>query len=290
VGQGARHVPLLPGVQRLVDRLGPLVDPGRHRTVRRHQLRLGGDARHRSARQQAALYAAWSQGAWDKQIDYGVGHISGIVLPATDIETRGAIDGWFEDSGSETLEFTSFWETTNWVYFDVQPQASFYRDYGLDSRVKTLEYSIMPQAHPDWTNGNVMDPVDGMYYGSIYTAAHMLTRGVLFHDDPSTLYAIFAGTEGTDVAQQWYTMLFHATAGPTLLGIERGNAPVVEAPVGLARVTSATFDLSQRSGTIGLLGLATGTGELRVQPVGQAWQTIPVAVTPGCTVDVPFSY
>jgi ferric-dicitrate binding protein FerR (iron transport regulator) len=86
-------------------------------------------------------------------------------------------------------------------------------------------------------------------------------------------------------------MLFHATAGPTLLGVERGNAPVVEAPVGLARVTSATFDLSKKRGTLALLGVVAGQGEVRVRPPGSTtWQTIPVSVTPGCALEVPFSY
>jgi hypothetical protein len=248
------------------------------------------DAAYRSARQQAALYAAWFQGDWDKQIDYGVGHISVVALPDDEIETRGAIDGWFEDSGSETLEFRSFWETTNWEYFDVQPQPSLYRDFGLESRVHTLEYVIMPSLHPSWTDGNVMDPVDDRYYGSNYTAAHLLMRGVLFHDDPASLFADYTGTEGTAVAQQWYTMLWHGTAGPTLLGIERGNAPVVEAPVGLAQVTASSFDIAARHGTVELLGEGTGSGVVRVRPAGEAWQQIPVTIVNGCTTTVPFSY
>ncbi|HUJ24873.1 MAG TPA: hypothetical protein VLW85_02565 [Myxococcales bacterium] len=239
------------------------------------------DAAYRASRQQLALYAAWFQAAWTKQIDYAIGHISNAYLPPDEVETRGAIDGWVEDFGLATLEFTSFWETTNFLYFDVPAQLSLYRDYGLEQRVHALEYDIMPAFHPLWTDGDVMDPVDQRYYGSNYTDAHLYARGALFHDDPATLYQLYTSSRGSQASQQWYTMYWHGLAGPTLLAIERGHAPLLEAPVGAVRMASSAYDASSNKVSVDFQAIRTGTVTFRTRKPGGTFKSHAFSVTAG---------
>ncbi|HEY3447582.1 MAG TPA: hypothetical protein VGK67_14605 [Myxococcales bacterium] len=239
------------------------------------------DAAYRSARQQLALHDAWLHAEWVRDIDYGVGHVGDAKIPADQVETRGAIDGWVEDFGAATLEFRSFWQTTNFLYFDLPAQLSLYRHSGLEARVRTLEYEIMPALHPAWTDGNVLDPVDGRYYGSNYTAAHLAARALLFHDDPQALFGVYQGVEGTAVASEWYTMRWHGIAGPTLLALERGHAPVVEAPVGAVRVAWAQWDAASGAVAVDFQALRDGAAVFRTRAPGGEFIDHPVEVRAG---------
>ncbi len=236
------------------------------------------DAAYRSARQQLALFATWQQAEWSREIDYGIAHFSAQKIDAQEVETRGAIDAWTEEFGSATLEFRSLWQTTNFIYFDNSAQYSFYRDYGLAKQLKTLEYDIMPRLHPGWTDGNVFEPVDGRFYGSDHTAAHLLARAVLFHDDSATLYALFQSARGTKAEKQWYSMYFYGSAGPLLLGIERAQAPVVELPVALAQLVESTFDAKTARVTLKLLGRCDAKGVVRMRMPNGEWKNYPVVL------------
>jgi hypothetical protein len=239
------------------------------------------DVAYRTARQELALYDAWFQAAWTQDIDYGVGHISDVKLAAADVETRGAIDGWVEDFGCSTLEFKSFWQTTNYLYFDVPAQLSMYRDLGLEGRVRTLEYDIMPALHPSWADGNVMDPVDMRYYGSNYTTAHLVARALLFHDDPASLFATWQAARDSKASQEWYTMFFHGLAGPTLLALERARAPLVEAPLGAVQVVAASYDAQSGKVKVDFQALASGKIAFRTRAVGGAFALHPLTVETG---------
>jgi len=221
------------------------------------------DAAYRSARQQLALFMIWHQASWSQSIDYGVSHFAVVRLPNHKIETRGAVDAWVEDFGSATLEFESLWQTTNFIYHDNQAQLAFYRDYGIAKKVKALTYEIMPSYHPNWTNGNVMDPLDHKHYGASYTLAHLTARALLFHHDPQELYDIYLGLEGTDVTRQWYTPYFYGNRGPMLLALERAEAPVVEAPVGDLKIIEASFYQQSHKLTLNYQCRQNGTFELR---------------------------
>jgi hypothetical protein len=218
------------------------------------------DAATRAARQETALYAAWFHAAWAKDIDYGIGHVTNGKLAAADVDTRVAIDGWVEDFGAATLEVRSFWQTTNYLFFDNVPQLPFYRDSGLSERVRALEYDIMPAAHPHWTDANVLDPVDNRYYGTEYTAAHVMARALLFHEPG--LLAIYDAADGAEGSKQWYSMRRFGIGGPTLLAIERAAAPTVEVPVGLVRVDGASWDGTRLR--LELVGRASGRGAVRI--------------------------
>jgi len=244
------------------------------------------DAAWRAARQQAALFAAWHQAEWVRDIDYAIGHISNARLAPSDVETRGAIDGFVEEFGCATLEFRSFWQTTNFLFFDVVPQASLYRDFGLEGRVRALEYQAMPAEHPRWTDGNAMDPVDKKYYGAEFTAAHVQTRAQLFHEDSAALYAIYAASAGTAASREWYSMRRFGIAGPTLLAIARSGAPVVEAPVALARVEGARWDAARGEVTIDLVGRKDGSGFVRTRASGGAWRETAVTLRAGLRASI----
>jgi len=239
------------------------------------------DAAYRTARQQLALYDAWFQAAWTRQIDYGIGHISNAQLPQDEVETRGAIDGWVEEFGCATLELKSFWQTTNYLYFDVPAQLSLYRDYGLAARVQALEYQIMPSLHPSWSDGNAFDSVDQRYYGSNYTSAHLAARALLFHDDPAALFTTYNSARGTQAASQWYSMFFHGLAGPTLLSIERARAPLLEAPVGAVRLDSSAWDAAAGKVSVDFQALRSGSVSFRSRKPGGAFKLHSFAVTAG---------
>jgi hypothetical protein len=147
----------------------------------------------------------------------------------------------------------------------------------------------MPAAHPRWTDGNALDPVDGKYYGAEFTAAHLAARALLFHDDPAALYAIYDATAGTAASAEWYSMRRFGIGGPTLLAIARARAPVVEAPVALARVEAARFDAATGAVTLDLVGRADGAGVVRTRAPGGAWRETAVALREGgrTTVVVP---
>lgn len=247
------------------------------------------DAAYRTAREQAALYDAWFQAQWTKDIDYGIGHITNAKLPAAEVETRGAIDGWVEDFGLATLEFKSFWQTTNFLYFDVPAQLSLYRDFGLEQRVRALEYDIMPQFHPGWTDGNAMDPVDQRYYGSNYTSAHLVARALLFNDDPAQLFSLWSSAKGTQAASQWYSQFFHGLAGPTLLSIERGGAPLVEAPVAQVRIVAASWDAKAGKVSVDFQPLLTGSVAFRTRAAGGAFHTHALTVKAGVRKTASFA-
>jgi hypothetical protein len=236
------------------------------------------DAAYRSARQQTALYAAWFHAAWVRDIDYGVGHVSDTWIAADEVETRGAIDGFVEAFGAATLEFKSFWQTSNFLFYDIGPQLSFYRDYGLEGRIQTLEYELMPSFHPAWFDGNAYDPVDGRYYASAYTAAHIFTRATLFHDDPASLFAIYTNSAGTASASQWYTMRWEGISGPLLLAIERAKAPVVEVPIALLKVQNAHWDAQTNAVHLVVAGRQAGAGTIRTRQPHQSWQETPITI------------
>jgi hypothetical protein len=238
------------------------------------------DVAYRSARQSLALFGAWQEAAWLQTIDYGIGHITQAQLPAAQIETRGAIDGFFEETGAETLELQSFWETTNWLYFDNAATYSLYRHSGLVPRVRTLEYDIMPALHPSWADGTVMDPVDQRYYGSNYTSAHLVTRAVLFGDDPAALFALYNAAQGTPASQQWYTMFWQGLAGATLLGLERARAPVVEVPRGDVALVAASYDAMAQavSLTVKAWSPATAQTSANVQWPNETARQVPIAL------------
>jgi hypothetical protein len=245
-----------------------------------------GDAAYRAARQQTALFAMWHHAAWVQELDYGVGHLSGVRLAPAEIETAVAIDGFVEDFGASTLELRSFWQTTNYLFFDNVPQFSFYRDHGLEPRLRTLEYELMPARHPEWTDAAVKDPVDGKHYGTEYAAAHLVARAALFHDAPGPLLAVYDATEGKPGSNEWYSMRRFGIAGPTLLAIASAPAPVVEAPVALARVTAARHDLATGATTLELAGRVDARGVVRSRAPGGAWRETAVTLRAGETARV----
>ena len=246
------------------------------------------DAAYRSARQQLALFAIWHQAKWSKDIDYAVAHFSVTRLPNDQIETRGAVDAWVEDFGAATLQFESMWQTANFIFFDNAAQYSFYRDFGIIQKVKTLEYEIMPELHPSWTDGNVMDPIDKKYYGSGDTIAHLLARAVLFHDNPGELFKIFKDYEGTEVSKQWYTPYFFGNSGPLLLGIERAQAPVVEAPIGGLQVVSAAYNANSKLVSIEYRCRTTKILTFKKRFPGEQWQELTIQCSTGVSSIVHF--
>lgn len=198
------------------------------------------DAVYRAARQQAALFALWHQAQWAKDLDYAVGHLTHAKLAPAAVETVGGVDGFVEETGCTTLEMRSFWQTTNYVFFDNVPQPSFYRDHGLAPRVGRILDEVVPALHPRWREGDVLDPVDKKHYGSEFTAAHLIARALLRHEDPRPLFDVYMNNRTTAQSQRWYTMHRFGMAVPTLLAIERARAPVVEVPTAL-RVERAVW-------------------------------------------------
>jgi hypothetical protein len=241
------------------------------------------DAAYRAARQQAALFACWHEAEWLRDLDCAIGHVSNKKLDPSQVETRGAIDGFTEDAGATTLEFSSFWETANYLGFDVPPQFSFYRDFGLEPRLRVIEYDAMPKAHPRWTDGNAFNSVDNRYYGDEFAGLHIAARAALFHDDPVALFAIYQASAGTQASQQWYTMRRFGIAGAMLLAVERAKAPVVEVPAALARVESAVYDAKTKTVRLELLGRTNGSGYVRSRAPGGRFKLTPVFFHAGKT-------
>ncbi|MCC6807761.1 MAG: hypothetical protein IT381_10075 [Deltaproteobacteria bacterium] len=200
------------------------------------------DAVYHAARQQLAVFTLWHHAEWARDLDYGVGHLSQTKLAQSAVDTRGAIDGFVEDTGCTTLEFQSFWQTANAVAFDVLPQFALYRDFGIAPRLRTLLFDIMPALHPDWQDGNVFLAVDDRYYGGNNTAFHLTARAAMFHADPAPLFATYNASAGTEASKQWYSMRWHGLSGPMLLAFERAKAPTVEVPVAEVRPSTIVFD------------------------------------------------
>ncbi|MGE0710809.1 MAG: hypothetical protein AB7N76_02015 [Planctomycetota bacterium] len=239
------------------------------------------DATYRAARQQTALYAMWFMAAWVRDLDYGVSHTENAKVPAGEVETRGSIDGFVESCGVTTLGFEAFWQTTNAIFWDNRPQFSFYRDYGLDARLRTIEYQVMPALHPRWEDGNAKEPAgQGWYYGSSYTAAHLVARALLFHDELDPLFAVYQRNKGTAVEKEWYSMFGFGTAGPTLLAIERAKAPLVETPASL-RVLEASWDRTTGELSLEVEALRGGDHALRWREPGGDYQTASLSLARG---------
>ena len=74
----------------------------------------------------------------------------------------------------------------------------------------------MPSLHPRWTDASAVDPVDGRYYGTTFSAAHLVARALLFHDAPGPLLAVYDASEGKPGSAEWYSMRNLGVAGPTL--------------------------------------------------------------------------
>src|SRR5207302_7148484 len=129
--------------------------------------------------------------------------------------------------------------------------------------------------------GNATDPVDGRYHGSNYTAAQLVARALLFHDDPAALFALYTGARGTQAAAQWYSMFFHGLAGPTLLSIERAKAPLVEAPIAAIRLASSAFDAAAGKVSLDFQALKTGTANVRTRRPGGAFREHPLSLKAG---------
>ena len=185
------------------------------------------DALYRAARQQAALHATWQQAAWVQRWNYAVGHVSGGRLAATDVNVAGPIDSFVEEYGAAALQFESFWQCTCFLFYANRPQVLFFQRYGLVERIRAIEYTIMPTAHPSWTDGNAIDPhaENGQdHYGASWTAAHLMVRARLFGDDPTTLFGFYEASKKTAAASTWYTMLVCKVAGPLMLALLEGNA------------------------------------------------------------------
>jgi len=177
------------------------------------------DAAYRAARQQAALFSMWQQAAWVKQWDYAVGHAKGRLAPA-EISTEGPINAYIEEFGALVLDFDFFWECTNFLFYANRPLFEFYRRYGLVERIRKIEYTIMPELHPSWLDGNAINRhgENGVkYYGASYTATHLAARAALFHHDPEELFLAYKATEGTEASRAWYSMQQPTLAGPLML-------------------------------------------------------------------------
>lgn len=192
------------------------------------------DALGRSAKQQAALFAFWQLPAWVKEHDHAVGHVSKRRIPAAEVETLGPVDALVEEHGACTLEFRSFWQCTNFIFYNNRPLLAFYRRHGLLPRIREILYDVMPRLHPGWANGNEVDPhgENGQErYGTSWTAAHLAARAMLFGDDPLPLFRIYEATRGTPAEGVWYTMHAPQVAGPLMLALlegKPGEAPPID--------------------------------------------------------------
>lgn len=184
------------------------------------------DALGRAAKQQTALYAMWQLATWSKEHDYAIGHVSRTRIPPAEVETIGPVDALVEEHGVATLEFRSFWQTTNFLFYANRPLFAFYQRYGLLPRIRTIMYEIMPRLHPHWLDGNAVDPhgENGQErYGTAWTATHLFARAALFGDDPRPLLEIYEATKMTPAAGVWYTIHTPAVAGPLMLALLEGR-------------------------------------------------------------------
>lgn len=140
------------------------------------------EATHLAARQHAVILAMWEQARWMRCWDYVVGHVSGGCLPAEACEVRGPVDAFVESHGASTLELRSFWQRTNFLFYNNKPLFDLYRRFGLIGRVRVIEHELMPSLHPRWLDGNASDPCgeDGQpLYDAACTAVHVHARDAL---------------------------------------------------------------------------------------------------------------
>ncbi len=247
------------------------------------------DATYRAARQQLAVYMLWHHAEWIKQIDYGIGHLSRAKLPAEQVETRGAVDGYVEDLGATTLQFESFWQTSNAIAFDVRPQFAFYRDFGIAPRLRELLYFTMPEYHPYWSDGNAWDNADKRYYGSQYAGFHLAARAAMFHADPEPLFRIYQQNDGSEASKQWYSMRWHGVAGPMMLDLARATAPSVELPTARATVTRLSYDRVNLRLNVSLKARVSGPASLRITWPDGTMSDESVTLCNGKTLDLVFS-
>src|SRR5262249_32032476 len=171
---------------------------------------------------EVALFAMWQHAAWMKRWDYAIGHLSKGRLPADQIATEGPIDAFSEEYGATALEFRSFWQCTNFLFYSNRPLFEFYRRYGLLDRIRQIEYEIMPRHHPAWQDGNAVAevPDNGVdRYGGSFTATHLLARAALFGEDPAELFKVYSATRGTEASKTWYSMDVPEIAGPLMLAL-----------------------------------------------------------------------
>lgn len=134
--------------------------------------------------------------------------------------------GWAfttREPGASTLELRSFWQCTNFLFYNNKPLFDVYRRFGLVDRVRVIEYELMPSLHPRWLDGNASDACgeNGQpLYGAAWTAAHLHARATLFReDDALALFRSYAATKGTEASRAWYTMQLPEIAGPLMLAL-----------------------------------------------------------------------
>jgi hypothetical protein len=172
----------------------------------------------------------WQQAAWMRTWDIGVGHVSGGRLSADEVDVSGPIDAFVMEYGAALLEFQSFWECTCFLFYANRPLYLFYRAYGLVERIRAIEYRTMPSQHPNWADGNATDTraENGQsQYGASWTAAHLMTRRLLFDDDRASLFQIYLESKTSAAASTWYAMQLPQIAGPLMLAL-------LEAPHGFS--------------------------------------------------------
>jgi hypothetical protein len=180
------------------------------------------DAAYRAARQEAAIVAMWQQAAWSQRWSSAVGHVTKARLAPSAVETVGPVDAFVEEVGAATLEFGSFWQCTNFLFFANRPLFELYRRRGLVPRIRAVEYDRMPALHPRWQDGNASEAggENGQtQYGTVWTAAHLAARASLFGEDPLPLFQSYLDTAGTPAASTWYCMQQLSTAGPLMLAL-----------------------------------------------------------------------
>ena len=181
------------------------------------------DALARAARQEASLFAMWHHAAWVKEHDYAIGHLGHTRIPPEEVECAGPIDAFVEEYGAAVLEMRSFWQCTNFFFYDNRPLYAFYRRHpSLLARARAVAYEIMPRLHPRWHDGEALDAhgENGQpRYGSAWTAAHLHARACLFGDEPLALYRLYEATKATPAASEWYSMHLPQIAGPLLCAL-----------------------------------------------------------------------
>jgi hypothetical protein len=190
------------------------------------------DAAYRAARQEAAIVAMWSHAPWMARWDLAVGHLSGRRMPPGEVEAVGPVDAFVEEHGAAMAELKSFWQCTNFLFFNNRPLFELYRRRGLLDRVRAIEYEHMPALHPRWQDGTAQDAFgeNGQpFYGAAWTAAHLAARATLFGEDPAPLYLCYTACAATPAGSTWYRMSQTAIAGPLMLALleSAGTGPLI---------------------------------------------------------------
>jgi hypothetical protein len=194
------------------------------------------DALCRAARQEASLFAMWHHAAWVKEHDYAIGHLCHTRVPPEEVECAGPIDAYVEEYGAAVLQMRSFWQCTNFFFYDNRPLFAFYRRHpSLLARARAVAYEIMPRLHPRWHDGEALDAhgENGQpRYGAAWTAAHLYARACLFGEEPLALYRLYEATKATPAATAWYSMHLPQIAGPLLCALL--EEALSEAPIDVA--------------------------------------------------------